>query len=192
MRAKSLALLVLALGCGLVASIGITQVMAKRDTKPDTLTGDSQTVFVAMEDLSMGEILTAEILKLEQWPKDKIPAGALTKIEDVEGRRTKTMLYAGEPVLERKLYDKGDTRGGVAVRIPKGYRAVPVKVDDVSGGADMILEKDLDGMSLASRIRAYMENRDQLARMSSRALKAGRPRAREVIAQELLELVSQN
>ena len=33
MRAKSLLLLMLALGCGLVASIGITQVMAKRSTE---------------------------------------------------------------------------------------------------------------------------------------------------------------
>ncbi len=34
MRPKSLALLLLALGCGLVASIGITQVMATRNAGP--------------------------------------------------------------------------------------------------------------------------------------------------------------
>ena len=34
MRAKSVFLLMLALGCGLVASIGITQVMAKRNVQP--------------------------------------------------------------------------------------------------------------------------------------------------------------
>ncbi len=87
--------------------------------------------------------------------------------------------------------------GKPSILVPYPYAAhnhqeVNAKVLSALGGADMILEKDLDGMSLASRIRAYMENRGQLARMSSRALKAGRPRAREVIAQELLELVSQN
>jgi pilus assembly protein CpaB len=142
MRPKSLALLVLALGCGLVASIGITQVMAKRDTKTEAPDGQMQTVFVAMDDIAMGEVLSPQALRLEQWPKDKVPSGALQKIEDIEGRRAKTKLYQGEPILENKLYGKGDTGGGVALRIPKGYRAVPVKVDDVSGGADMILPGD--------------------------------------------------
>ncbi|OHB72074.1 MAG: Flp pilus assembly protein CpaB [Planctomycetes bacterium RBG_13_63_9] len=142
MRPKSLALLVLALGCGLVASIGITQVMANRDAKSDAPTGDSQAVFVAMESIPMGEVLTPQVLRLENWPKDKVPSGALSKIEDVEGRRSRTRLYEGEPILENKLYGKGDSGGGVAMRIPKGYRAVPVKVDDVSGGADMILPGD--------------------------------------------------
>ncbi len=87
--------------------------------------------------------------------------------------------------------------GKPSILVPYPYAAhnhqeVNARVLSALGGADMILEKDLDGMSLASRIRAYMENRGQLARMSSGALKAGRPRAREVIAQELLELVSQN
>ena len=48
MRPKSLALLLLALGCGLVASIGITEVMAKRNAEPTGPTGDTQSIFVAM------------------------------------------------------------------------------------------------------------------------------------------------
>jgi UDP-N-acetylglucosamine--N-acetylmuramyl-(pentapeptide) pyrophosphoryl-undecaprenol N-acetylglucosamine transferase len=87
--------------------------------------------------------------------------------------------------------------GKPSILVPYPYAAhnhqeVNARVLSALGGADMILEKDLDGMSLASRIRAYMENRDQLERMSSRALKAGRPRAKEIITQKLLELVSQN
>ena len=42
MRAKSIALLVLALGCGLVASLGITQVMAKRGDESTTATGETR------------------------------------------------------------------------------------------------------------------------------------------------------
>jgi UDP-N-acetylglucosamine--N-acetylmuramyl-(pentapeptide) pyrophosphoryl-undecaprenol N-acetylglucosamine transferase len=57
------------------------------------------------------------------------------------------------------------------------------------GGADMILEGDLDGTSLAGKVRTYMQNRDELQKMSSRALKAGRPGAREIIVEGLLELI---
>jgi len=142
MRGKSLALLVLALGCGLVASIGITQVMAKRDIKPEAPTGETQTIFVAMQEIGMGDVLDSQVLRLEKWPKDLIHEGALTRIEDVEGRRTKTKLYPGEPILESKLMSKGANPNGVLMTIPKGYRVIPVRVDKVSGGPGLILPGD--------------------------------------------------
>jgi len=142
MRAKSFALLILALGCGLVASIGITQVLAKKDAGPAAQSADEASVFVVMEDIDRNEPLTSQVLKIEPWPKDKIPAGALTKIEDIEGRKTRTKLFAGEPILENKLYPKGKDAGGVAELIPSGYRAIPVKVDSVSGGSGMIRPGD--------------------------------------------------
>jgi len=139
MRFKSLALLMLALGCGLVASIGITQVMAKRNATSAAPTGETESIFVALKDIGLGEILTAQDLKLEPWPKDKVPPGALSRIEDVEGRRTKTKIFAGEPILDKKLFGKGVAEQGPDALIPKGYRVVAVKVDQVSGTAGMIL-----------------------------------------------------
>jgi len=58
-----------------------------------------------------------------------------------------------------------------------------------TGGADMILERDLNGKALARKIRRYMENREELKRMSSLALKAGRPRAGQVIVEQVMELM---
>jgi len=142
MRGKSLLLLVLALGCGLVASIGITQVMAKRKAAPVGPVGETESIFVAMQDSPLGEPLNSQVLKLEQWPKGKVPDGCLTKIEDVEGRRTRTKLYAGEPILENKLFSKGSSEQGATALIPNGYRVVGVKVDSVSGGSSMILPGD--------------------------------------------------
>ena len=135
MRPKSLALLMLALGCGLVASIGITQVLANRNSGPDPMAGQSKAIFVAVTDIGLGDLVTAQMLKLEQWPKDKIPQGAITRIEDVEGRRTRTKLYAGEPILEIRLLGKGASQQGATALIPKGYRVVPVSVNLVSGGS---------------------------------------------------------
>ncbi len=139
MRLKSLALLILALGCGLVASIGITQVIAKRNADPAAPTGETESIFVAMQDIGLGEILTAQDLRLEPWPKDKTPPGALRRIEEVEGRRTKTKIFAGEPILDKKLFGKGVAEQGPDALIPKGYRVVAVKVDQVSGTAGMIM-----------------------------------------------------
>jgi pilus assembly protein CpaB len=142
MRPKSLALLLLALGCGLVASIGITEVIARRGVETAGPTGEAQSIFVALTDIGLGDTLTSQVLKLEQWPKDKVPSGAITRIEDVEGRRARTKLYAGEPVLENRLLGKGASEQGATALIPKGYRVVPVKVDLVSGGSSLILPGD--------------------------------------------------
>lgn len=142
MRPKSLALLMLALGCGLVASIGITHLISKQRQEPAVQSGQTQPVFVALTDIGMGDLVTSQVLKLEQWPKDKAPAGAVSHLRDIEGRRARAKLYAGEPILDNKLLGKGASEQGATALIPKGYRVVPVKVDLVSGGSSLILPGD--------------------------------------------------
>jgi pilus assembly protein CpaB len=141
MRAKSMALLMLALGCGLVASIGITQVMAKRNSEPSGPVGDTVPILVATKEISLGEPLSSAVLKQESWPKDKVPLGVLSNIEDVEGRRVRQKLFAGEPILENKLLSKGASAQGASAVIPLGYRVVSVQVDSVSGSG-LILPGD--------------------------------------------------
>jgi pilus assembly protein CpaB len=130
MRARSVLLLVVALGCGLVASIGITQVMARRAAVLPAK--DAAAIFVAQEDIPMGDPISPQLLQLEDWPKDKIPPSALSKIEDVENRRPKSIIFKGSPILDNQLWPKGNNAGGAQPYIPKGYRVVAVKVDDVS------------------------------------------------------------
>jgi len=141
MRAKSMALLMLALGCGLVASIGITQVMARRNTEPSGPAAETVPIFVAVKDIPLGEPLSAAMVKQEPWPKDRVPTGALSNIEDVEGRRIRQRLFAGEPILENKLLSKGSSAQGASAVIPIGYRVVSVLVDSVSGSG-LILPGD--------------------------------------------------
>ncbi|NQU25253.1 MAG: Flp pilus assembly protein CpaB [Candidatus Nealsonbacteria bacterium] len=142
MRAKSLALLVLALGCGLVASIGITQVM-KQDGG-ETAGGDGVTIYVAKEDVGHGRALASDALRLEEWPKDKVPAGAISRIEDIENRKPRTMVFAGQPILESMLYKKNEEPISVDREIPPGYRLVGVKLDSVSGGGLLLPKHRVD------------------------------------------------
>jgi len=58
------------------------------------------------------------------------------------------------------------------------------------GGADIVLERDLNGNTLAKKIRMYMEKPDVLTQMSLFALKAGRPQARQIIVDQLMELIN--
>ncbi|RMG01765.1 MAG: Flp pilus assembly protein CpaB [Planctomycetota bacterium] len=142
MRAKSIVLLVMALGCGLVAAISITQVMAKKDAEPTSPSEEMTSIVVAVDNIGMGDAVTKEQVKLEEWPKDKVPEGALTDLAEVEGRRTKTKIYKGSPLLEDQLLEKGAVDAGAAPLIPRGYRVVAVKVDAVSGSAAIIRPSD--------------------------------------------------
>ena len=121
-------------GLRLVASIGITQVLAMRGGDTPAPTGETEKIFVVLKDVSMGDILTPQSVRLEAWPKDKVPVGAVTKTEDIDGRRTKAKLYTGEPILEDKLFRKGEETN-ITGMIPKGYRVVSGEGHDRSGRA---------------------------------------------------------
>jgi pilus assembly protein CpaB len=140
MRPKSLILLSLALGCGLVAALGINQMMAKQG--PSTPGGETVEIYVAMKDVNTNDQLLPEILKLEPWPKDKVPPDAVTKLDDLEGRRARTKLFAGEPVREAKLLEKGDAGIGAADTVPTGFRVVSVRVDAVKSSGNLIKPGD--------------------------------------------------
>ncbi len=141
MRPKSLILLSLALGCGLIASLGINQVMSK-GSPVAAPSGETEAILVALQDIPANEILNPKLFKLEQWPKDKIQDGALRKIEDADGRRTRQRLFMGEPLLDKKLLGKGEAGERATDHIPTGYRVVAVRVDAQSTGGYLIKPGD--------------------------------------------------
>jgi pilus assembly protein CpaB len=140
MRPKSMILIVIAMGCGLIASIGISQVLERRNVSGEGKV-EAGEIYVALVDVPITERLSAKTIKLEEWPIDKIPEGAVTKFEDIDGRRPIQPLYAGEPILYRKLIDS-DTPFGASERIPKGMRVTSVKVTMDSAASGLILPGD--------------------------------------------------
>ena len=141
MRAKSILLLMLALGCGLVASIGITQMVGKHgEDQPPA--DDSETVVLAARDIGMGDPIKPEMLHLEQWPNGKAPSGVLKKIEDLQGRRSRADDRGRRADLGNQLLAKDADYFGPSMAIPRGFRAVPVKVDPTIGSVNMLRPGD--------------------------------------------------
>ena len=98
----------------------------------------TEQVFVAICDIPAGEAITAEMLKLEEWPIDKRPSGALTRLQDVQWRRPRSKIYAGTPILESQL----GALGAPPEPIPRGYRVVSIHVDEASTTSDLIRPGD--------------------------------------------------
>ncbi|MHC2065937.1 Flp pilus assembly protein CpaB [Bremerella sp. T1] len=140
MRPKSLILIIIALGCGLVASIGISQVLEQQSAQPVPQV-EMENIFVALEEIDINEPIKPEMIKLEPWPADKIPEGAIRELENVEERRPRSRLFAGEVILEGKLFGSDEDQGASKL-IPKGYRVHSVRVTAESSASGLILPGD--------------------------------------------------
>ena len=142
MRPKSIVLLMLALGCGVVASLGINQVMSRGTPVVSANDTDMVSIYVAMKDIEINDLVPTEALKLEPWPKDRVPSGAITKLDQIKGRRARQKIFAGEPVLEQKLLAKGEAGARPTDHVPPGYRVVAVRVDDQATGGYLVKPGD--------------------------------------------------
>jgi pilus assembly protein CpaB len=158
MRPKSLILLGLALGCGLVAAVGINQILA-------TPSSDVQTVgiVVAKKEIKKGDLIKPDDIRLQEWHVDALPEGAIQTIDDLAERRVKTLVVPGEALLESKLVPKGvrDTE------IPAGMKAVTVQVDTVTGlhgqvspgdNVDLLVFTPANGATKTARTRLLYRN----------------------------------
>src|SRR5262245_50494944 len=123
MRMKSLILIFIALGCGLVASIGISQVM----TQGGGTSMEMEQILVALTDIDTGSKFDAQNVKLEDWPKSKVPDGAVRRLEDVKDRYANARFFKGEPIHVNKV---SDSLSNITTKIEEGYRVMPLKVDE--------------------------------------------------------------
>ena len=138
MRPKSLMLLVLALGCGLVASIGISQVMDRNSRRP---VAETTPIYIALHNINLGDPIDASMVSLQEWPKDKAPPGAISQLEDLEGRRPRATIIQGEPLLDGKLLAPGQLADPIT-SIPKGFRLKTISVDAEKSAAGLLSPGD--------------------------------------------------
>lgn len=147
MRDKSTVLIVIALGCGLVASVVVSRrVEQGRSSIPDFQIAP---VLVAAADIDVGEELTAGNVKLEHWPLPRIPAGAVPDLGRLLGSLPRTRIAAGEAFVTGQLQHE------VPVA-PPAIRAEPPAADLEAAAAveatvtadaelDFVAEMDLAG-----------------------------------------------
>lgn len=134
MRAKSLLLLLIALGCGIVASVAVSQVVLDQKGESSVQTAD---ILVVAKNISAASRILPEYVRIEQWPVDRVPQGALVDLKQIDGKFAKQPLYVNEPLLEIKLANKGKE-----LIIPEGYRVFDLVVNEQNGGSGYISPGD--------------------------------------------------
>jgi len=128
MKQKNLAMLGVAVGCGLVAAVAVAKLSAGGKAGPETVR-----VLVAKKDLPVQTPLDEKDMdNLLQWadmPKNFVPPDAVTEIDQVKGKSLTRTLKTGNPVT---ITDIGKL---TTLIIPDGFKAFTMKCSPVDGVA---------------------------------------------------------
>ncbi len=122
MRSKSLYLLVACI-CGSGAAVLASQWLSANSGSGE---GNTAEIFVASVDINIGDEITAERIRLEAWPTDKVPQGSSSDLTTLEDKYAKQRIYSGEPIVPVKLMDVNWEA------VPRGYQTVGISAAGIN------------------------------------------------------------
>lgn len=134
MKMKSLMLLAVAVGCGLVALLGVQQVLSS-DRGVEKVR-----VLVARMEIEPGIPLGKDNVDLREIPKEGVPDGAVTKLEEYEDRALTTRVYPNQVISLQQLGEKGVF--GATIDIPEGMRVATIPVNSTTTHSGMLKPGD--------------------------------------------------
>ncbi len=151
---------VLALGSGLVAAFMGMKVIGKKPQPQEvveTKKVETVDVLVAAKQIGMGDKLAAGAISWQEWPENVVAATMITKAEDpealtkYEAARARIEIFEGEPIMEKKLVLPNDN-GFMAAILPKGMRAISVRISEETGAGGFILPNDRVDVLLTKKV----------------------------------------
>ncbi|MFQ5489329.1 MAG: Flp pilus assembly protein CpaB [Phycisphaerae bacterium] len=149
MKSKAVIPLVLGLAVGLLAVKYVVEAVQQAQGTPQRVV----TAVVARTDIPASLEITADMVDTVQTPQTPlIPEDGFTDVEALIGRVTSKGVPKGAVVSPLFLAPPG-TPAGLTERIPEGYRAVSVKIDEVAGVAYQLKPGDFVDVTVVMRVR---------------------------------------
>jgi pilus assembly protein CpaB len=136
MRPKTLALMVVAVVCGLVAMMGVQQVLSNQGGSAPEL----GKILVAKAEILPGQPLDETNVEFKDCPLTAIPEGAVVKPEQYAERTLKVRAFPGDLILEAKLDKKGVRNASSDV--PQGMCVAAVALDPTMTGSGLVRPGD--------------------------------------------------
>jgi len=142
MRFRALLLLGLALVFGGLAAFMVNRIVTDTPSQVDTApTAPGTSVVAAAREISRGETLTEDMLRLVQLPQSAIPENAFSNIADA---LADPPVLAMDHISEREVLlphrlSTGIRSRGITGRIPEGKRAIAIAVNAVRGVSGFVL-----------------------------------------------------
>ena len=151
---------VLALGSGLVAAFMGMKVIGKKPQQQEVVEVNKVEiveVLVAAKQIGMGDKLASGAITWQEWPENVVAATMITKAEDPEAltkfetARARIEIFEGEPIMEKKLVLPTEN-GFMAAILPKGMRAISVRISEETGAGGFILPNDRVDVLLTKKV----------------------------------------
>jgi pilus assembly protein CpaB len=134
MKRRLITVMLFALTASLACSTVLYKIVAGRSQRSVPVTAAH--VFVAAKDLEAGTLVSETDLRAIEMP-DASTAQWIRTREEIVGRGLLEPVHKDEPFTQSRLAERG-AGGGLAARIPAGFRAVAVRVDDTAGLSGLI------------------------------------------------------
>jgi pilus assembly protein CpaB len=152
MSGGSKGLLLLALLAGLVAAVIVFVIVSEgSDDGGGGVSGGTTPAVVAAQQISAGDEITAEMLKVSDVPEDLLVSGALEDTELVVGETARVTIAEGEQITQNDLGVAVPDQGLSGV-IPVGKRGVAIQVDEVTAVGGLLLPGDRIDIVVTTRI----------------------------------------
>ena len=98
-------------------------------------------VLTANQDIPSHTVIRADMLKITKVPQEVAPANPIDNMKEAVGKISKVPIMASDIVTVPKLFASNDMAGFTGI-IPKEYRAMSIKVSDVTGVAGFAMPGD--------------------------------------------------
>lgn len=143
---RSLIVLALAAMLGLAAVFVANAFLGGVQEKQEAAVQGTVKILVASVPLEYGSEITAEKVRLVDWPRASLPQGAFNSLPQLlpmgKPRVALRPIAVNEPLLASKLSGEGG-RAAISAVLRPDMRAIAVRVNDVAGVAGFVLPGDV-------------------------------------------------
>jgi len=131
MKSQTMILLIVAGGCGLVATMGVQRMLKKGGDESEKVQ-----VLQASTDINVGERLSELNTHFVSIDVDACPEAVVTDLEQINERSPRIPVTAGDWITMKKLGKPGEV--GAVASIPKGMQVCTIPVDATTSHSGML------------------------------------------------------
>jgi pilus assembly protein CpaB len=146
MRNQSIIMLAIAIVVGLAAVFLANTYLGRVEQAQTQSSQGTRKVVVARVPIDFGTQITADKVRLIDWPADSVPAGTFHSLEQLlpmgKPRVALRPILTDEPILRLKLAGEGG-RASISAVLKPDMRAAAVRVNEVAGVAGFVLPGDV-------------------------------------------------
>ncbi|WP_013627863.1 Flp pilus assembly protein CpaB [Rubinisphaera brasiliensis] len=148
MKMKTILVLAFAVGCGLIAMVGVQQMIAQQSNKDQNQTVE---VLVAAQDISPGVLLNQANCAFKKLPVEGVPSDAVRSKEEYAERGLLVPVMAGDIIRKSKLGARGEIAASAS--IPAGMRTVSIQVNDTKTHSGLLQPGDRVDLQVTYEVR---------------------------------------